>query len=365
MNKKKKVLIGISILIIVLIIVVAFLFCYVWNQKDVVEENIDNNLDKINVIENEMDQKNKDIIIKVLDDIEKNTDFTNILKSTTGDITAEKLSQKEFIDSKSDYIAKLQNNMNIFNIYEENGIKYVEYEVEKVLNTLGYSSHMGVGIKQGVQIVNVSGTSDISNRGIIIKVLDDIEKNTDFTNILKSTTGDITAEKLSQREFIDSKYDYIEKLQNNMNIFNIYEENGIKYVEYEVEKVLNTLGYSSHMGVGIKQGVQIVNVSGTSDISNRGIIIKVLDDIEKNTDFTNILKSTTGDITAEKLSQREFIDSKSDYIAKLQNNMNIFNIYEEKGIKYVEYEVEKVLNTLGYSSHMGVGIKQGIQTITI
>ena len=155
MNKKKKILIGISILIIVLIIVGAFLFCYVWNQKDVVEENIDNNLDKINVIENEMDQKNKDIIIKVLDDIEKNTDFTNILKSTTGDITAEKLSQREFIDSKYDYIEKLQNNMNIFNIYEENGIKYVEYEVEKVLNTLGYSSHMGVGIKQGIQTITI------------------------------------------------------------------------------------------------------------------------------------------------------------------------------------------------------------------
>ncbi len=55
--------------------------------------------------------------------------------------------------------------------------------------------------------------------------------------------------------------EYVDKLTSNMNLFKIYTENGNQYVEYETSEVLNALGYSTHMGVGIPQGSSIVKLS--------------------------------------------------------------------------------------------------------
>lgn len=259
--------VGIIILVCLLVFVgILFFISFKKYNKNEISNSTDNELNNVEEvkngqnIQNEVVTEDEEMILKVLDDIKNNTTFENILKSTDGDVTSEKLSKEEFENRKTEFVSKLKENMNLFKKYKEDGVTYVEYETEKVLNVLGFSSHMGVGTKQGIQIINLSGSNKMSKRGIISKVLDDIEKNTDFTSITKSIDGDVTAEKLSQREFIDNKNEYIEKLMNNINLFNIYDENGIQYVEYEVEKVLNELGFSSHMGVGIKHGIQKIKI---------------------------------------------------------------------------------------------------------
>jgi len=262
-------------IIIFLCIVIAALIIFIFstrsfitkNDESITNENrneVDTNTEKIDEKIKEkvttQKDKNEEAITSVLDDIEKKVDFNNITKSTNGNITAEKLTKEEFKNKKQEYISKLKTKMDLFKIYEEDENNYVEYEMSSVLKELGYSAHQGVGIKQGIQFVNINGTNKMSKRGIISKVLDDIEKNNTFENITKSLDGDITAEKLSIREFIESKNEYIDKLQDKTELFKIYEENENQYVEYEVSSVLKALGYSAHQGVGIKHGIQKLEI---------------------------------------------------------------------------------------------------------
>ena len=55
----------------------------------------------------------------------------------------------------------------------------------------------------------------------------------------------------------------------------------------------------------------------------------------------------------------------NNYIDKLESNKGLFNVTKNGNKQTVEFEVEKVLNALGYSSHMGIGIRHGIQKIEL
>ena len=258
-------------IIIFLCIVIAALIIFIFSTRNFTSKKFENvkeenqnevikNTEKIDEKVTTQKDKDEEVIKSVLDDIEKKVDFNSITKSTNGDITKEKLTTGEFKNKKQEYISKLKTKMELFNIYEEDGNNYVEYDMSSILKELGYSAHQGTGIKPGVQVVNINGANKMSKRGIISKVLDDIEKNNNFENITKSLDGDITAEKLSIREFIESKNEYIDKLQDKTELFKIYEENENQYVEYEVSSVLKALGYSAHQGVGIKHGTQKLKI---------------------------------------------------------------------------------------------------------
>ena len=156
---KNKVVLILVILIVVILLGV-ILGIYLLNKDIKINETqndlIENEKDDVGKVEENKEKISNEItILKVLDDIEKNSNFDRILKTTTGDISAEKLSKDEFVNSKEKYVTKLLNSMSLFNIYEENGNQYVEYETEKVLNALGYGTHMGNGIKLGVQKVQL------------------------------------------------------------------------------------------------------------------------------------------------------------------------------------------------------------------
>ena len=60
-----------------------------------------------------------------------------------------------------------------------------------------------------------------------------------------------------------------------------------------------------------------------------------------------------------------FQEDMNNYIDKLESNKGVFNVTKNGNKQTVEFEVEKVLNALGYSSHMGIGIRHGIQKIEL
>lgn len=369
--KKKNVICIIVCLVVVLALCVILYFLYNKNysKNDMGSNNSVNQIqEKEHTVEN-----NKDYLIskKVLNDLISNEQIENgnILKCKNGDITSEKLTKEEFDKNKEEYIEKIiLNKDKLLNIYNEDSTEYVEYASKDILNTLELSSHMGVGYEPGIKILNLSGNGKFSKRYIIQEVLKDIINTGNIGKgyVLKGTNGDINAEKISEREFQENILNYINTIQVKYSGIKVYEEDGNTYAEYLPQEVLNTLGLSTHMGAGFDESFRTININGNNTYSKRMVIQCILNDILQNDNVSNsVYKSTNGDITSEKLSEREFQSDMNNYVDKLESNNDLFNVIKNESKLTVEFEVEKVLNALGYSSHMGVGIRNGIQKVEL
>lgn len=361
------------ILCLVLIVAGCIGLYYLYNIKNNKNDLEDNNVGNQIQEKEQSVEKSKDYIIskKVLTDLFSNDQIENgnILKSKNGDITSEKLTKDEFDKNEEEYIEKIiKNKDKVLNIYDEDSTEYVEYIDQEVLNILELSSHMGNGYEPGVKILNLSENGKFSKRYIIQKVLKDIINTGNIGKgyVLKSIDGDITAEKISENEFEGNLLNYINKIQEKENGIKVYVENENTFAEYEPQKILNLLELSTHMGAGFGESFRTVNINGNNIYSKRMIIQSILNDIlEKDNISNSVYKSPDGDITSEKLSEREFNENMNSYVDKLESNKDVFSVIKSGNKQTVEFEVEKVLNALGYSTHMGVGIRHGIQKLEL
>ncbi len=86
-------------------------------------------------------------------------------------------------------------------------------------------------------------------------ILNSIESYSEQGYILKSTIGDVTADKLSKDEVKQNRESYktkiLELLNNTEIVTKITIENATVICNYNFEKILNSLQIGSHMGIGI------------------------------------------------------------------------------------------------------------------
>lgn len=277
--------------VFVLVIGFAVTVFYLLQQpnRNNISQNYDNvNLDQKGVSSNQNTEKttksNEELFIAyLLDSIEIYARKGYILESIDGDVTAAKLTEAEVKNNRDLYTEKLKGLTNdketVISYYEKQNNKYFVYSIEKVLNKLGLSTHMGVGVglldTRGMKLYTVGQTAKESadltdvkwvedrvsefgydNNIFVNQILDSIEKYASNGNILKSTDGNIAAAKLTVEEAKYNREEYKQKINsiiNNRDIFSeVYLENGTLNCKYEFESVLVVLGLSSHMGVGIE-----------------------------------------------------------------------------------------------------------------
>ena len=85
----------------------------------------------------------------------------------------------------------------------------------------------------------------------------------------------------------------------------------------------------------------------------------ILSSIREYAKNGSILKSTTGDITAEQLTVEEVNSNNSKYkekIIEMLTDKEIFkDIYKVDNKDACKYNFEKILNNLGLGTHMGIG----------
>ena len=213
--------------------------------------------------------------------------------------------------------------------------------------------------------------------------------------ILKDTTGDVTASKLSSQEFEDKKESYEKEIKNMLKDYSIISKKFIKNNKecciYDLEKILNKLGLGTHMGYGIgcydtnnKKIYEYGKTEVEEYLSTNSNIIKyfgydasqlvnsILEEIEKCASNNYILKDTTGDVTASKLTLLEAQNNRQSYekiINQIIDDTDIFTeMYFENNKLISKCDFEKVLNKLGIGTHMGMGIdvdEEGIQVFII
>lgn len=89
---------------------------------------------------------------------------------------------------------------------------------------------------------------------------------------------------------------------------------------------------------------------------------KILEEIAGSVTIDSFLLSTTGDVTAPKISIAEFKAKIGEYKTTLANSLDLLKLYVDNDNKvHALYEQYEVLNALGMGSHMGVGLISGMQ----
>ena len=286
-------------IIIVLIIIIVSFALYTNKIKNNIAESNSKETSNISQSESTNTENNENIITDtklnfedemvnyIIDSIKIYAQNGTILKDTTGDVTASKLTTQEFESNEKNYKKEIKDMLEDKSIFSDkfirNNKECCTYNLEKILNKFGFGTHMGIGIgcydsnnkkiyekgKTEIEEYEPTNSNVIKYFGyekndLINNILDEIEKCVNNNYILKSTTGDVTAPKLTLTEMLNNRTEYqktIDGLIDDIGIFSeIYFENNKLIVKCHFEDVLNKLGIGTHMGIGTDvddDGVQI------------------------------------------------------------------------------------------------------------
>lgn len=259
------------------------------NNQNVINDIVDLQ-DKDDMINNEEENFEEMLVNYVIDSIKTYTQKGYILKDTTGDVSAIKLSIQEFEKNRENYkkeIEKMLSDTSIFSTkFTREGKECCIYKIEKILNKLNLGTQMGAGIgcydSKGNKIykygkteieeyspnnLNVIKYFGYESNQLIDSILDEIEKYAKNNYILKDTTGDVTASKLTLLEAQNNRQSYKKIINENINEIDIFQEiyfeNNRLNIKCHFEEILNKLGLGTHMGAGVnvdEEGIQIFTI---------------------------------------------------------------------------------------------------------
>lgn len=130
--------------------------------------------------------------------------------------------------------------------------------------------------------------------------------------------------------------------------------------------------YESHdsisMNVDTKTGKEMTNeeVIKLYNSTNVEVAKAILNDVVSHISRETLFKSTNGDITAPVENVSNVNKENSEYIENLSKNLNgNVVVYIKNGNLCIDYHDSKVLELVGLSSHMNVGLKTVTQTVTM
>lgn len=86
------------------------------------------------------------------------------------------------------------------------------------------------------------------------QILNNLVETVSVDSFLLDINGKIDAEKITINDFKNNIDKYIETLKSDQNLFYVFLKGSKVAVSYEQNKVLENLGMSSHMGVGLVSG---------------------------------------------------------------------------------------------------------------
>lgn len=135
------------------------------------------------------------------------------------------------------------------------------------------------------------------------------------------------------------------------NILSLYSKEN---VIYEFEQ--NTEDYSLNIDLVNKKIISNKDLLKKYNIKIDKVYESILNNLVDNVKIDFFLLSTKGDITAEKISLKEFEKNIPNYINKLNNKYDDITLYLHDGNLFVTYTEYKVLNLLGMSSHNNIGL---------
>lgn len=277
--EKRKILKGIFIFFIVLLIIAIGVSIYfIKEEKNKISENSLLNQASDELIESTTATvpKTKEEVKKyIVDDyvkIENKTIETNPV-SKVKYVTLTNIPEgivSEFNKSQNEFISPTAANLKIFKYNNEvssqikdNILSIYVVETSTPNEGLGpqyngYSLNIDLSSNKLIFNEELLNTLKVDNKEMFKKILTSISENVTTDSFLMSTTGDITAEKISVSDFKNKISTYVETLSNRIDIVNLYIKDGKLTASFTQNVVLNALGMGSHMGIGLKSEPQSV-----------------------------------------------------------------------------------------------------------
>ncbi len=178
-------------------------------------------------------------------------------------------------------------------------------------------------------------------------------------------------------EFNKSQTEFISPAAANLKIFKYTNEisseikdNILSIYVVETSTPNEGLGpqynsYSLNIDLATNKLIFNEEMLNTLKVDNKEMFKKILTSISENVTADSFLMSTTGDITAEKISVSDFKNKISTYVETLSNRIDIVNLYIKDGKLNASFTQNVVLNALGMGSHMGIGLKSEPQSVVL
>ena len=93
------------------------------------------------------------------------------------------------------------------------------------------------------------------------KILKNIKNTVTVDKFLLSTTGDITADKISLSEFDNNISTYAKDIENNYDVVTLYLKNNKLVAVYTQSEILSLLKMGTHMNIGLISEPQVIELN--------------------------------------------------------------------------------------------------------
>lgn len=111
-------------------------------------------------------------------------------------------------------------------------------------------------LSTGKKLDNITtlGRFGLTTDEVYRQILNNLVETVSIDSFLIDVNGDIDAEKITINDFKNNIDKYIETLKSDQDLFYVFLKGSKVAVSYEQNKVLENLGMSSHMGIGLVSG---------------------------------------------------------------------------------------------------------------
>lgn len=283
-TKAKKIIITtIILLLIICMIVVIFKVVDIYKANNNAENNETQNNGNSNAnMENVVLTKEQEDFINDFTEFLSNIVIEGaknsaILKSTSGDVAADKLTEQEAIQNQNNYITLFKNNINnreiCSNIFIINNQFSITYNIEEVLALLGCGTHMGAGMGasdyNGLQLYTQGDTPTIDTNNTVFEefnysldvfvgnILNKIRSYANDGLLIKGTGEKATKDKVTTQNIDNNEQQILSIIKDEIlskSTKKVWTGNTLQ-VTYCMETILENLGWSlvTFNGLGINE----------------------------------------------------------------------------------------------------------------
>lgn len=177
--------------------------------------------------------------------------------------------------------------------------------------------------------------------------------------------------KTKQNNFINQNENSIRDNTFTNNIIYEVKDNILSiYVDETIQNKENT-GYKScsrySLNVNLINNNLISNdeLLGIFKITSEDMYLNVLKNISENVKTNELLLSTDGDITAEKITIETFKTKIPEEAKNINNKTDLITLYIKNGELQASFYQNEILKAIGMGTHMGIGLIQETQSILI
>jgi hypothetical protein len=124
--------------------------------------------------------------------------------------------------------------------------------------------------------------------------------------------------------------------------------------EYVVSKVV-----SNNVDLDTGKKLDNITVLKRFNLTIDEVYRQILNNLVETVSIDSFLLDTNGNVEAEKITTNDFKKNIDKYIKTLKSDQNLFYVFLKGSKVAISYEQSKILEKLGMSSHMGIGLVDG------